>query len=142
MHSIITDRWQIPLPVDAVRVRTSAGNGRRLDRLAAMEDDRLAEALAFLIGYAPGILDAIVTATEPWADDEPDPAREPEPFCTTCGGNAGIFWLLGEEWQHFRPGTRAEEKPEIYNPGHVPVIGWRNTGNEVPGMAVVPVPVF
>jgi hypothetical protein len=142
VHSIISDRWRIPLPVDAVRVGTSARNGRRLGRLAAMEEARLAEALAFLIGYAPGIFDAIVTATEPCADDEPDPTREPEPFCRTCGGTAGIFWLLGEEWQHFRPGTRAEEKPEIYDPGHVPVIGWRNAGNEVSGLAIVSVPVI
>jgi hypothetical protein len=140
MNSIIADRWRIPLPVDAARVRLNGGNSGRLERLATMEDARLAEALAFLIGYAPGIFDAVVTATEPCADDEPDPSLEPEPFCTACGGNAGIFWPLGEEWRHYRTGTGLAGKPEVYDPGHAPVIGWRSGGDEVHVLTVSPGP--
>lgn len=142
MNSIIADRWRIPLPVDAVRAPLPGGNGDRLERLAAMEDARPAEALAFLIGYAPGIFDAVVTATEPCLDDEPDPSLEPEPFCTACGGNAGIFWPLGEEWRHYRSGTGSGGKPEVYDPSHAPVIGWRSGGNGVPVPAVTLVPAI
>lgn len=113
-----------------------------MERLGALDAERLYLSLAFLAGYRPRAFDAPLDATEPGAGDEPDPSLEPELFCTSCGGHAGIFWLLGEEWRHFRPGTGSGGKPEVYDPGHEPVIGWRAAGNEVPALAVIPVPVI
>jgi len=98
---------------------------RRLARLGGLDADDLYMSLAFLAGLRPSVFDAVLDATESCAGDEPDPGREPQPFCKECGASAGIFWLLGEEWQHFRPGADPDGKPEVYDPGHAPVIGWR-----------------
>jgi hypothetical protein len=106
-----------------------AAKASRIERLTAIDAERMYLSLAFLAGYRPRVFDAALDATEPCADDGPDSSPEPEPFCTVCGGNAGIFWLLGEEWQHFRPSAGHEGKPEVYDPGHAPVIGWRVAGN-------------
>ena len=121
---------------------TAAARARRMDRLGALGPERLYLSLAFLADYRPRVFDAALDATEPCAGGEPDPSREPETFCTLCGADAGIFWLLGEEWRHYRPGTRSGEKPEVYDPGHTPVIGWRTGGSKVPAIAVVPVPAI
>lgn len=120
----------------------AAARARRMERLGALDAERMYLSLAFLAGYRPRTFDAALDATEPCADDEPDPSLEPEPFCTVCGADAGIFWMLGEQWRHYRPGTGPGGKPEVYEPGHTPVIGWRVGGNAVPAIAVVPVPVI
>jgi len=109
-------------------VPESAGDAR-LGRLGGLDAERLQMSLAFLAGFRPAVFDAVLDATEPCADDEPDPSREPEPFCISCGAHAGIFWLLGEEWRHYRPGADPNGKPEVYDPGHAPAIGWRTPEN-------------
>jgi hypothetical protein len=87
------------------RKSSAAAKARRMARLGALDAERLYLSLAFLAGYRPRAFDAALDATEPCAGDEPDPAREPEPFCTVCGANVGIFWMLGGEWRHYRPGN-------------------------------------
>jgi hypothetical protein len=47
-----------------------------------------------------------------------------EPFCTACGGPAGIFTSRRGEWLHYIGGVD-DSQAEPYNPGHAPVIGWR-----------------
>ena len=126
-------------PTRSAQGSGEAAKARRMERLGALDAERMYLSLAFLAGHRPRVFDTALDATEPCADDGPDPSNEPEPFCTTCGGSAGIFWLLGEEWQHFLPSARHEGKPEVYDPGHAPVIGWRVAANEVP---VLPVPVI
>jgi hypothetical protein len=113
-----------------------------MERLGALHAERLYLCLEFLAQHRPRAFDAALDATEPSAGGEPDPSLEPEPFCTLCGANVGIFWLLGEEWRHYRPGTRSGGKPEVYDPGHAPVIRWRIGGNEVPDIAVIPGPAI
>ena len=126
MNEIIPGRWHIPLPADAICEQFAAGDDGRLDRLAALEEGRLAESMAFLCGYAPGIFDAILTATEPCTDDDyPSGEDALEPFCTTCGAHAGVFTALGMEWRHYR----SSGKPAVFDPGHAPVIGWRTPEN-------------
>ena len=117
-----------------------AAKARRIERLGALDAERMYLSLAFLAGYRPRVFDAALDATEPCAGDEPDPSLEPEPFCRTCGGYAGIFWLLGEEWQHFRPVAGGERKPEVYNAGHAPVIAWRVAGTAVPVVPIISAP--
>jgi hypothetical protein len=83
------------------------------------------DGLVFLAGYAPGVLDVILTATEPCLDDErPSDQDALEPYCTECGAAAAIFISRGNEWLHYtgRPET-ANVQP--YTANHEPAIGWR-----------------
>jgi len=116
VRSIVTQRRQ--------SARGTA-RARRMERLGGLDVGRLFTSMEFLASFRPAVFDAVLDETEPRAGGEPDPGREPEPFCTECGSNAGIFWLLGDEWHHFRPGADPEGKPDVYDPGHAPVIGWR-----------------
>jgi hypothetical protein len=126
LSAIIPDRgrWHIPPPVEAAAVRRGPGDGD-LARIAALGADRMHDSLVFLAGYAPGVLDVILTATEPCLDDE-RPAGDDalEPYCSECGAAAGIFISRGNEWRHYagRPET-ADVRP--YTADHEPVIGWR-----------------
>ena len=109
------------------RPASETARARRVERLRDLDADRMFTILEFLAGFRPSVFDAVLKAPEP----EPDPGFEP--FCTECNAHAGIFWLLGNEWHHFRPGIDPDRKPEVYDPGHDPIIGWRNTaGNVVP----------
>jgi hypothetical protein len=126
LSAIIPDsnRWYIPAPVEAAAVRRGPGDGD-LARIEALDADRMHDSLVFLAGYAPGVLDVILTATEPCLDDErPADADALEPFCTRCGAAAGIFISRGNEWLHYtgRPET-ADVQP--YSTDHKPVVGWR-----------------
>ena len=125
MSTIIPDRWHIPPPVEAVAVRRQPGDGVDLARIEALEHERMVDSLTFLAGYAPSVLAAILTATEPCLDDErlsDDDALEP--YCTACGAAAGIFIGLGNEWSHY---TGNPESADVipYPADHAPVIGWR-----------------
>jgi hypothetical protein len=118
------DRWYIPPPVEAAAIRPGPGDGD-LARIEALDADRMHDSLVFLAGYAPGVLDVILTATEPCLDDErPADQDALEPYCTKCGAAAGIFISRGNEWLHYagRPET-ADVQP--YATDHKPVVGWR-----------------
>ena len=49
----------------------------------------------------------------------------PEPYCTACGASVGIFLAHGGDWKHYRWDYAPGSKPEVYEAGHAPVIGWR-----------------
>lgn len=118
------DRLCIPPPVEAAAIRRGPGNGD-LARIEALDAERMHDSLVFLAGYAPGVLDVILTATEPCLDDErPVGADSLEPYCTSCGAAAGIFISRGNDWLHYagRPET-ADVHP--YATDHKPVVGWR-----------------
>jgi len=105
----------------------------RLARLAPLDPDRLAESLVFLAGYAPGVLDTILDATEPCPDDElPYGDDALEPYCTKCNARIGIFAARGGNWLHYT-GDPEDRDVHPYDPGHAPVIAWRAT----PGIVVV-----
>ncbi len=125
MTTFIGDRWYIPTPVAAAAVRSQPGDPDRLARIADLDAERMRESLAFLSGYAPGILDAILTATEACLDDLflPD-ADALEPYCTECGATAGVFTALGGDWRHYA-GDAEDRTAEPFDVGHPPVIGWR-----------------
>jgi hypothetical protein len=126
MNTIIPDRWYIPPPVEAASVRVrSPDGGDRLALIAGLDAERMAEGLIFLSGYAPGVLDAILTATEPCLDDQfpPDSDAE-EPYCTRCGAKAGVFIARGSDWLHYE-GDPMEGNVEPFESDHAPAIGWR-----------------
>jgi hypothetical protein len=127
MTTIISDRdrWHIPPAPEAATVPAAGGYPARLARIAALDADRMAESLVFLSGYAPGVLDAILTATEPCLDDLFPPDEDAlEPYCTQCGGRAGVFIARGQDWLHYA-GDPAAGTAEPFDAGHAPVIGWR-----------------
>ena len=129
------DRWYIPPPVEAASVRRGPGDGD-LARIEALDADRMHDSLVFLAGYAPGVLDVILTATEPCLDaDRPADDDAMEPYCTKCGAAAGIFVSRGNEWLHYagRPET-ADVQP--YTTDHEAAIGWRIATSPVAAVAL------
>jgi hypothetical protein len=118
------DRWYIPPPIEAAAIRQGPGNGD-LARIDALDANQMHDSLVFLAGYAPGVLDVILTATELCPGDKrPADHDALEPYCTECGAATGIFIGRGNEWLHYagRPET-ANVHP--YTADHEPVIGWR-----------------
>ncbi len=124
MTASTVDRWYIP-PAAEAAVQARSGDTDRLGRIAALDAERMSDCLAFLSGYAPGILDAILTATEPCLDDLlPPDADALEPYCTECGAKAGVFTALGADWRHYA-GDAEDRTVKPFDAGHPPAIGWR-----------------
>ena len=84
---------------------------------------QLTDALLFLAGYAPDVLDSVTEAVEPCVGDG---SEDPAPFCAICGGDIGVFLKLGLDWRHYR-GTDLSDI-ELVEPGHKPVLAWRSPG--------------
>jgi hypothetical protein len=100
------------------------GPEERAERLAAASAEQQRRALVFLSGYAPGVFDTILDAVEPEDEDAPDELEGSEPCCAFCMERVGIFLHLGLDWQHYR-GEEASGPFEIFDPGHDPVLSWR-----------------
>jgi hypothetical protein len=125
MPTSIADRWYIPPAAEAAAIQGLPGDTDRLSRIAGLDAERMSDCLAFLAGYAPGILDAILTATEPCLDDLfPPDADALEPYCTECGAKAGVFTALGDGWRHYA-GDAEDRTAKPFDAGHPPAIGWR-----------------
>ncbi len=115
MATVIPGRWPSP----------PAGSSLdRLDRLAGLDPERMAETLAFLSSYAPAVFDAVLAATEPGPADLPAADDSLEPYCTRCGARAGIFAGRGDDWQHYA-GTPQARTVRPFDADHAPAIGWR-----------------
>lgn len=126
----IPDRWHIPLPADAIAVRRGPDDGR-LARIETLQADRMRESLIFLSGYAPAVLNAVLTATESCADDlSPALDGDPEPYCAECGARAGVFSAYGSEWMHYS-GDPATADVHPYKANHFLVVRWRPAVGEV-----------
>src|SRR6266702_431114 len=84
--------------------------------------------------------------TRPRLDGRMARGDGPEPYCTVCGGPAGIFFGHGPDWQHFRAPAGSGVDPAdaepcsdpadaepcsdpagVYATDHAPAIGWRYT---------------
>lgn len=102
------------------------GGREREARISAVDGDQITMAMMFIAGYSPSAVDAALEATGPCAEDEADGDYGPEPYCTQCGASAGIFTALSGDWKHYRWDYSPGSKPEVYDPGHRPVIGWRS----------------
>jgi hypothetical protein len=95
------------------------------ERLAATTPRQRTEALLFLSGYAPAVLDAVLDAVEPFDETaDADADEDTEPSCAVCGDRVGIFLILGLDWRHYR-GQEPGGPFEIFDPGHEPVVTWR-----------------
>ena len=99
----------------------------RISRLAALSPHDTVAGLLWLAMNFPAVCDAMLDKTEFDAiDDEEDyPRGEPEPYCTSCGADVGIFAAHRDDWRHYRWDYAPGSKPEVFDAGHHPVIGWR-----------------
>ena len=68
--------------------------------------------LAFLTGHRPALSGPVAVGG-------------PEPHCTSCDAEVGIFLGRATDWQHFRTGAGDGGRAEVYDADHSPVIGWR-----------------
>jgi hypothetical protein len=108
-------------------------------RLRGLTRQQLADRLAWLAWYQPGIFTAVMDYMDfsdaLAADADPtnsgpgdrDDSIEPVPVCGRCGADVGIFVRFGLDWRHYREGA-ALGKAEIFDPGHAPEVAWRMPG--------------
>jgi hypothetical protein len=105
----------------------------RLELLGAMDPDDLRTSLAWLASYSPQTFDfalvrdtALVDRLNERLDQEY--ANDPQPYCTSCGVNVGIFIGHGDAWLHYRGGGTVASPVELYDVGHEPTAAWREAG--------------
>lgn len=53
---------------------------------------------------------------------------EPDPYCSACGADIGIFHGHGDGWHHYRGNGTAEAPIELYDAGHAPAVAWWTSG--------------
>jgi len=116
------------LPVSAAPVGPVSGTSEadRISGLAALGQEDTVAGLLWLAMNFPAVCDAMLDKTECDAiDDEEFLCEGPEPYCTLCGAAVGIFTANGDIWRHYRWGYAPDSKPQVYDAGHEPQIGWR-----------------
>ena len=111
-------------PASAV---TMAWQRDRIGRLTALAPEDMAAGLLWLAMTFPAVCDAMLDKVEYDAIDDPDPGREPEPFCAECGAAIGIFLRFGLDWRHYRGDGTIIGQIELFDPGHDPAVAWRFT---------------
>jgi hypothetical protein len=101
------------------------------DRLEALDPEQFPQALSFIAGYAPLVLDAALEAVEPPPRDlEP----ELEPFCTKCQARVAVFQAHGPDYKHYRGTLTPISKPKPYKADHPVALGWR-PATDIPAWA-------
>ena len=88
----------------------------------ALGPEDAAAGLLWLAMNFPAVCDAMLDKIEYDAVDDPDPGREPEPFCVVCGAHIGVFLRFGLDWRHFRGDSTTIGQIELFDPGHQPVV--------------------
>jgi hypothetical protein len=120
---------QAPLPAAIAPASTipTPWHQDRIARLTALAPEDAAAGLLWLAMNFPAVCDAMLDKAEYDAVDDPDPGREPEPFCAECGADIGIFLRLSLDWRHFSGDSTTIGQIELFDPGHQPVVAWRLT---------------
>ncbi len=118
-----------PLPMTAAPVSaiSAAWQEDRITRLGMLAPEDMSAGLLWLAMNFPAVCDAMLDKLEHDAIDDPDPCREPEPFCAECGADIGIFLRLGLDWRHYRGDGTIIGQIELFDPGHDPAVAWRLT---------------
>lgn len=104
----------------------------RLELLGVMDPDDLRTSLAFIISQSPQMFDfalardsKLVERLQDRLDHQYD--DDPEPYCSACGANIGIFIVHGDAWLHYAGEGTAASPVELFDAGHEPVIAWRES---------------
>lgn len=117
----------------AAELLPGIGLDERLELLGAMDPDEAAACLAWLAAARPEIFDhalvrdeALVERLQDRLDHQYD--DDPQPYCSRCGADVGIFITRGDAWIHYTGKGTAEHPVELYDAGHEPVLAWREDG--------------
>jgi hypothetical protein len=117
----------VPVTMAPASALPAARQQDRISRLTALGPQDAAAGLLWLAMNFPAVTDAMLDKVGYDAIDDPDPGREPEPFCAGCGADLGIFLRFGLDWHHYRGDGTITSRIEVFDPGHDPVIAWRLT---------------
>ena len=95
---------------------------------------RLCSSLAFIVTWYPQVFDfalvrdrKLVERLQERLGDDADEG-DPQPYCSACGTNIGIFYGHGNAWLHYTGEGTVASPVELYEAGHEPVISWREAG--------------
>ncbi len=131
MHPILPQatptRAPLPVTMPPVSAIPALWQQDRIARLTALTPEDARAGLLWLAMNHPDTCDAMLDKIDDDAIDDPDPGREPEPFCAECGADIGIFLRHGLDWRHFRGDGTVIGQIELLDPGHQPVVAWRLT---------------
>lgn len=126
MSGVSTVNKSVPQP----RPLTHAfGDTPAEERLRGLDRQQLADRLTWLAWWAPGTFTAVMDYMQ-FVDDQAadggldrDDPDDPAPYCQTCGSEVGVFIRYNLDWRHDR--ATAQGGVELFDPGHVPQVGWR-----------------
>jgi hypothetical protein len=124
-HVLILPGAPIPVAMAPVSAIPALWQQDRIARLTALAPEDAAAGLLWLAMNFPAVTDAMLDKAGYDAIDDPDPGREPEPFCAECGADIGIFLRFGLDWRHYRGDGTTIGQIELLDPGHQPVVAWR-----------------
>lgn len=117
----------LPMTMTPVSAISAAWHEDRIARLGMLAPQDISAGLLWLAMNFPAVFDTMLDKIEYDPIDDPDPSREPEPFCAECGADIGIFLRFGLDWWHYRGGAIIGQI-ELFDPGHNPIVAWRLTG--------------
>lgn len=121
------------LAARAAELLPDANTDERLELLGVMDPDDMRTSLAFIVSQYPQVFDfalvrdgKLVERLQDRLDHQYD--DDPQPYCSACGANAGIFIGHGDAWLHYTGEGTVASPVELYDAGHEPVIAWREAG--------------
>jgi len=85
----------IPQPARVIIDLTAWHHRGRIARIGTLTPEDTTAGLIWLALNYPATCDAMLDKAECDGIDDPDPAREPEPYCALCGADTGIFLRYG-----------------------------------------------
>ena len=112
----------LPITMAPVGAISAAWQEDRIARLGMLASEDMSAGLLWLAMNFSAVCDAMLDKLEYDAIDDPDPGREPEPFCGECAADIGIFVHFDLDWRHYRGDDTVIGQIELYDPGHAPVI--------------------
>ena len=106
----------------------------RLELLGVMDPDDMRTSLAFIVSQYPQMFDfalvrdsKLVERLQDQLDHQYD--DEPEPYCSACGADLGIFaGRQAEGWLHYSGQGTAAAPVQIFEAGHDAAVAWREAG--------------
>jgi hypothetical protein len=97
----------------------------RIARLTALAPEDMAAGLLWLAMNFPAVCEVMLDKLESDDIDDECFGAEPEPFCAECDAQIGIFLCDGLDWRHYTGDGTIIGQIELFDPGHAPVIAWR-----------------